>query len=97
MQNAMCMAASPEVLISIMSLSRYSMRRPVYGSRTPGSAHRVSGLGLVGSYKTLEPMKIADTITYGNYFELPGVDKYRIDLDVERPQGTVKFEFTYAH
>ncbi len=37
---------------------------------------RVSGLGLVGPEKALEPMSIAGTITYGAYFELLGFDRY---------------------
>jgi hypothetical protein len=60
-------------------------------------AARVSSLGLAGPRKVLEPMKIADTVTYGNYFDLPGKGKYRIDVEVERPQGRVKFEFAYEH
>lgn len=58
---------------------------------------RVSALGLAGSQKTLEPMKIADTITYGNYFDLPGSGKYQIVVEIERPQGAAKFEFPYDH
>jgi len=30
---------------------------------------QVSGLGLAGSSKSLEPMKIADTTTYGGFFD----------------------------
>lgn len=60
-------------------------------------AARVSSLGLLGPRKALEPMKIADTITYGNYFDLPGKGAYRINVQVERPQGTVVFEFNYEH
>lgn len=58
---------------------------------------RVSGLGLAGPHRGLEPMKIADTVTYGNYFNLPGRGRYRIDVDVERSPGPVSFEFAYDH
>jgi hypothetical protein len=58
---------------------------------------RVSSLGLAGVRKPLEPMHIADTITYGNYFDLPDKERYRINVEVERPQGTVRFEFAYDH
>jgi hypothetical protein len=60
-------------------------------------AARVSSLGLTGPRKVLEPMKIADTVTYGNYFSLPGTGQYRIDVEVERLQGQVKLEFAYGH
>lgn len=60
-------------------------------------AARVSSLGLAGPHRGLEPMKIADTVTYGNYFNLPGRGRYRVDVEVERPQGTVAFEFAYDH
>lgn len=58
---------------------------------------RVSSLGLVGPSKTLEPMMIADTVTYGNYFNLPGEGTYRIDVEIERPQGLVKMTFDVRH
>lgn len=58
---------------------------------------RVSGLGLVGPKKTLEPMKIEDTVTYGDYFNLPDKGLYTIDMEIERPAGTVRMEFVYEH
>jgi hypothetical protein len=58
---------------------------------------KVSALGLSGPQKTLEPMKIADTITYGAFFILTP-DLYTIKVTVERP-GTqpVTLEFKYDH
>ena len=43
-----------------------SMTRP--GSQTPS--------------KPLEPMKIADTVTYGNFFDLPSHGIYRVRLSI---------------
>lgn len=60
-------------------------------------AARVSSLGLAGPRKALEPMPIADTVTYGNYFDLPGRGRYRIDVEIDRPQGRARFEFSYSH
>lgn len=57
---------------------------------------RVSELGLSGSKVKLEPMRIGDMITYGNYVSLPGRVPYRIDVGVDRPQGTAKFQFMYT-
>lgn len=60
---------------------------------------QVSGLGLSGPKKAMEPMTIAGTTTYGAYFELPGVDLYTIVLTIKRPGATkpVTLKFTYDH
>ena len=60
---------------------------------------QVSGLGLAGSSKSLEPMKLADTITYGGFFDLPGADIYTIRLTIRRPgsQRPVVIDFKYDH
>ncbi len=58
---------------------------------------KVSGLGLSGPEKTLEPMKIADTVTYGAFFNLVP-DLYTIKLTVQRPGAPpVPVEFKYDH
>ncbi|MFZ5790102.1 MAG: hypothetical protein ACOY3L_05325 [Pseudomonadota bacterium] len=58
---------------------------------------RVSSLGLVGPRKALTSMKIEDTITYGNYFNLPDRGLYTIDLEIKRASGTIKVGFSYEH
>lgn len=60
---------------------------------------KVSGLGLSGSEKALEPMAIANTITYGGFFQLPGADLYTVRVTVKRPgsQAPVVMEFRYDH
>lgn len=60
---------------------------------------QVSGLGLAGSSKTLEPMQIANTTTYGDFFDLPGADIYTIRLTIRRPGSTrpVVLDFKYDH
>lgn len=58
----------------------------------------VSGLGLSGSRKKLEPMQIAGTTTYGGFFNLPGFDLYTVKLAIER--GTASpavLDFKYRH
>ncbi|MCI0363894.1 MAG: hypothetical protein L0219_08435 [Phycisphaerales bacterium] len=59
----------------------------------------VAGIGLAGIEKTLDPMTIADAVTYGNYFNLPGRDRYRIRIEITRPGATrpVRVEFEYDH
>lgn len=58
---------------------------------------KVSGLGSSGSQKTLEPMKIADAISYGAIFNLYP-DIYTIMLTVQRPGSPpVVLDFDYDH
>lgn len=58
---------------------------------------KVSGLGLSGPQKTLEPMKIADTLTYGAFFDLTR-DLYTIRVTVQRPGSRdVTLDFKYDH
>jgi hypothetical protein len=60
---------------------------------------QVSGLGLAGTKKKLDPMEIAKTVTYGAFFDLPGRDSYTVRLTVERPGGDrpVTVDFKYDH
>ena len=60
---------------------------------------KVSGLGLSGPEKALEPMAIANTMTYGGFFELPGADLYTVKVTVKRPgsQAPVVLDFRYDH
>ncbi len=60
---------------------------------------QISGIGLSGAKKRLAPMEIANTVTYGGFFELPGRDLYTIGLAIERPgqRKPVNLEFKYDH
>ena len=60
---------------------------------------KISGLGLSGPETTLEPMKIADTTTYGTFVYLPGTDLYTITLTIQRPGSMqpVVLDFKYDH
>ena len=60
---------------------------------------QVSGVGLAGSKKKLDPMEIAGTITYGGFFDLPGFDLYTVRLAIERSGAAqpVVLDFKYAH
>ena len=58
---------------------------------------RISGLGLSGSQVTLEAMKIADTVSYGTYFNLTP-DLYSIRVTVQRTGSQpVVLDFKYDH
>ena len=58
----------------------------------------VSGLGHVGTIRLhLEPMSIAQTVTYGGFVTMPGNERYTIAVEIRRPgsEPPVKAEFTY--
>ena len=58
---------------------------------------KISGLGLSGPQKILEPMTITNTITYGAYYNM-SADLYTISVTVPRPgsQAAV-LDFKYDH
>jgi hypothetical protein len=59
---------------------------------------KVSELGLFGPQKKLEPMLIAGTVTYGNYFTLSARGPYRIQVQIRRPgmPRAIEAAFEYA-
>ena len=55
-------------------------------------------LGLGDQKKELEAMEIAGTITYGNYFDIPGKGIYHVKLKIYRPgKKTIEARFTHWH
>jgi hypothetical protein len=60
---------------------------------------RVSEFSLPGQEKKLEPMVIAGSVTYGNYFAMPNPGPYRIHLEIGHARihsvGTIETEFEY--
>jgi hypothetical protein len=59
----------------------------------------VASPGMAAIEKPLETMRIADTVTYGNYFDLIGAGPFRIRVDVLRPGAATpkRVEFAYEH
>lgn len=60
---------------------------------------RVSELDLSGTEKKLAPMAIAGTVSYGNYFRMPGDGIYRIQVRIRRPgmAQAIEAESEYQH
>jgi|SRR6516165_647093 hypothetical protein len=60
---------------------------------------QISGLGLSGNSKKLEPMEIAGSTTYGAFFNLPGRDLYTVKLTIDRSSSPrpLTFNFKYEH
>jgi len=60
---------------------------------------RVSPVGLADVARTLEPMQIAGTVTYGNYFTIQSNEPYRILISIARGGETkpITLEFSHEH
>jgi hypothetical protein len=61
---------------------------------------RIAGLGDVGRQATeLEPMTIANTVTYGAFVTLPANDRYEIAVDISVPgrATAVSVKFSSKH
>jgi hypothetical protein len=57
----------------------------------------VGELGMGMKWKALEPMQIAGTITYGNYFLMPAQDIYRIQVRIRAPGRPQPVTATFAY
>lgn len=57
----------------------------------------VGELGLAGKRKKLEPMRIKDAISFGNYYALRGAGPYRIAIEIRLPGAArpVEARFDY--
>ena len=60
---------------------------------------RVAETGKAGERKKLEPMKIDDTVSYGNEFTMSAKGPYRISVEIRSPGAAkpVAVEFEYKH
>jgi hypothetical protein len=69
------------------------------GARITGASvtARVSEVGYEGSEKTLEPMEIAGTETYGNYFPMPGHAPVRIEVAIRLPGQSREIRAHFGH
>lgn len=55
--------------------------------------------GLSSQWKALESMRVAEAVTYGNYFDMPREGAYHIQLRIRRPgqPQLIKATFTHRH
>lgn len=57
----------------------------------------VGELGMAGTRKTLEPMVIDDTITFGNYFPMRSAGQYRVAIEIRLPGAHRPVEVRFDH
>ncbi len=72
------------------------------GKRISGAkvSARVHEINLAGTQKKLDPMLIAGTVSYGNYFNMPATyNPYRINVRIELPgvADVIEAQFDYQH
>lgn len=60
---------------------------------------RVAEIAKAGESKKLEPMKIGDSVSYGNYFAMSAKGPYRITVEIRSAGAAkpVRAEFEYKH
>ena len=70
--------------------------RRIENARVVGS---VIELDQKGKKQKFEKMKLAGTVTYGNYFDMPDQANYHITLWIRRPgtSGVVEAKFSHRH
>lgn len=57
----------------------------------------VAELGMAGTHKKLDPMRIDDTTSFGNYFAFHGAGPYRITLEIRMPGTSQPVEAVFDY
>lgn len=57
----------------------------------------VMELGLGSPWQTLESMRVAEAVTYGNFFDMPREGVYHVQLRIRRPGHPQLIEATFTH
>ena len=58
---------------------------------------RVEQLGLSAEHKDLDPMQIAGTVSYGNFYAMPGGEIFKIRVIVKRKGGSRRIEAEFEY
>ena len=58
---------------------------------------RVEEVGLTREEKALEPMQVANAVTYGNFFRMAGQGTFRITVQIRQPGTTRAVELQFEH
>lgn len=60
---------------------------------------RIVPFGLGETVRALQPMKIGDTTTYGNFFPMTGAGPFIVRVSIRRPgqERPTQVQFNYAH
>ncbi|HUL92742.1 MAG TPA: hypothetical protein VLV56_10375 [Burkholderiales bacterium] len=58
---------------------------------------RVEEVGLTREEKALEPMQVANALTYGNFFRMAGQGTFRVTVQIRLPGTTRATELQFEH
>jgi len=58
---------------------------------------RVEEVGLTSEEKALQPMQVANAVTYGNFFRMAGSGTFRITVQIRLPDTTRMTELQFEH
>ena len=58
---------------------------------------RVEEVGLTSEEKALQPMQVANAVTYGNFFRMAGSGTFRITVQIRLPDTTRMTELRFEH
>jgi hypothetical protein len=89
-------AGSDQYHVMVALFDNASGKR-ISGAKVSAQMHEIK---FVSAQKKLEPMLIAGTVSYGNYFVMPATgNPYRIRVLIELPgvAGVIEAQFEYQH
>lgn len=81
----------------VVALFDNATGKRISGAKVRAQVHEIN---LAGAQKKLEPMLIAGTVSYGNYFNMPVTNNpYRIQVRIELPgvADVIEAQFDYQH
>lgn len=81
----------------VVALFKNATGKRISGAKVSAQVHEIN---FAGAQKKLEPMLIAGTVSYGNYFNMPATNNpYRIRVRIELPgvDGVIEAQFDYQH
>ncbi|HXZ55460.1 MAG TPA: hypothetical protein VEH03_08405 [Burkholderiales bacterium] len=58
---------------------------------------RVEEVGLTSEERALQPMQVANAVTYGNFFRMAGSGTFRITVQIRLPDTTRMTELRFEH
>jgi hypothetical protein len=81
----------------VVALFDNATGKRISGAKVRAQVHEINS---AGTQKKLEPMLIAGTVSYGNYFNMPVTNNpYRIQVRIELPgvADVIEAQFDYQH
>jgi hypothetical protein len=78
-----------------LSLFDSDSKAPIDDARVEARVEELGGMG--AQSRAMEKMAIKDTVSYGNYFKMPGKGPYWITVTIRRPEPHRVIEAKFPH